>query len=333
MSRRVLVVIGVLLGAGENFLLGLQGTSSLSIDGSGPMDLDATVRISIRVFNLAKVRPATVNRAITESDMIFRKAGVQIKWVECANQNTANLPDCDEPAGPLALNLRVAPRPDPMAAGIKETLFGVAEPYENEGVHATLFYEHIDSFARAGLVPPDLVLAHAMAHELGHLLLWSKSHSPRGIMQASWRKEDLKSIEQGRLAFSSEEVKIMRANLLARQKWYEVIVAANSLPSVTSASAVTEHTPQPEPNAALAAQRAEETPAEDLRDPTLSVFQVSGSVGSAMPCQLRIKSACLQLRSGITRSLFKSKKGNGNYFRQGGSGRNMVGLPPLCGRL
>ena len=46
-------------------------------------------------------------------------------------------------------------------------------------------------------------------------------------MKASWFQGDLKVIEQGKLAFSLQEAESMKANLLARQKHYQVIVASD----------------------------------------------------------------------------------------------------------
>ena len=62
------------------------------------------------------------------------------------------------------------------------------------------------------------ILGHAMAHETGHLLLWSKSHSSTGIMKASWSREDLREIAMGHLAFTFQEAEVMRGNAKARAK-------------------------------------------------------------------------------------------------------------------
>ncbi len=52
-----------------------------------------------------------------------------------------------------------------------------------------------------------------MAHELGHLLLGSNSHSLTGLMGANWRTVDLIHMEQGGLAFSEEQSRKMKATL------------------------------------------------------------------------------------------------------------------------
>jgi len=61
------------------------------------------------------------------------------------------------------------------------------------------------------------ILGHAMAHEIGHLLLNSSAHSPVGIMQGEWDKRELTHLQAGRLLFTSEQSHLMRAEVLARQ--------------------------------------------------------------------------------------------------------------------
>ena len=38
-----------------------------------------------------------------------------------------------------------------------------------------------------------VILGHAAAHEIGHLLLGSNSHSPFGLMRARWSGQDLQN--------------------------------------------------------------------------------------------------------------------------------------------
>ena len=52
-----------------------------------------------------------------------------------------------------------------------------------------------------------------MAHELGHLLLGSNSHSRAGIMRAHWQGEELHRLSRGNLWFTSEQANHMRGKL------------------------------------------------------------------------------------------------------------------------
>ena len=56
-------------------------------------------------------------------------------------------------------------------------------------------------------------LGHVMAHELGHLLLGSNSHSGMGIMRAHWQSEELRRLSRGGLWFTNEQADRMTGKL------------------------------------------------------------------------------------------------------------------------
>ena len=45
--------------------------------------------------------------------------------------------------------------------------------------------------AAASISSQSMILGHLMVHELGHLLLDTDSHSPRGIMSSPWCRSEL----------------------------------------------------------------------------------------------------------------------------------------------
>ena len=59
------------------------------------------------------------------------------------------------------------------------------------------------------------VLAHAMAHEIGHLLL-PYGHSAAGLMRADWDAKDMRLAAHGRLNFTREQAELIRTRLLGR---------------------------------------------------------------------------------------------------------------------
>src|SRR6185503_14952467 len=57
---------------------------------------------------------------------------------------------------------------------------------------AKVYPDRVASLARgAGADPADL-LARAIAHEIGHLLMGNSRHSARGLMRAVWSREELR---------------------------------------------------------------------------------------------------------------------------------------------
>lgn len=99
-------------------------------------------------------------------------------------------------------------------------------PYEGGGVQATVFFQHVQRFAQGGPASLEQVLGHVMAHETGHLLLWTKSHAPKGIMKASWSREDLRQIARGQLPFTTQQAELMKTNLITRLRQEEYLKGA-----------------------------------------------------------------------------------------------------------
>jgi hypothetical protein len=76
---------------------------------------------------------------------------------------------------------------------------------DGKGCYADLFYERIVELQMKTHTLTAIILGHAMAHELGHLLLGTNSHSRDGLMRAQWNRGDLAEAARGNLLFSTEE--------------------------------------------------------------------------------------------------------------------------------
>lgn len=63
------------------------------------------------------------------------------------------------------------------------------------------------------IVTRGQILGHAIAHEIGHLLLASDTHSLFGIMKADYDRKDLVILGEGNLFFTAEEARLLRSAL------------------------------------------------------------------------------------------------------------------------
>ncbi len=95
--------------------------------------------------------------------------------------------------------------------GIALTLDGTA------ATDAIIFHQRVVDLERTGYVREQEILAAAMAHEIGHLLLGSNSHSATGIMRAKWTRDELELARLGRLLFTADQSILIRAEVLARR--------------------------------------------------------------------------------------------------------------------
>ena len=77
---------------------------------------------------------------------------------------------------------------------------------------AYIFYSRIQTLVADGDAGLSDILGHAMAHEIGHLLI-GPSHSQVGIMQAEWTREDLASAARNQLSFTPSQLELLRASV------------------------------------------------------------------------------------------------------------------------
>lgn len=197
--------------------LGLVLFGSLFVPAArGQGDL-AHLRVS--VFNSSPISPYTIERAESEAGRILLYVGVEVIWLNCPQDTLreASLGRCTEASFPLHLHLRIVR----VSRGLNASTVGISFSAEDgQGCYADLFYQPIQQLKEETHVSASVILGHAMAHELGHLLLGTNSHSPSGLMRAHWTREDLTNASKGNLQFSREQsLRIMSRVAHANRSW------------------------------------------------------------------------------------------------------------------
>src|SRR5690242_13125997 len=81
---------------------------------------------------------------------------------------------------------------------------------------ANVFAYDAEQLANRRGMRQGVILGHLVAHELGHLLLGSGSHSPSGVMHVPWHLKELDIIAQGLMVFMPQQAERMRTNIRAR---------------------------------------------------------------------------------------------------------------------
>jgi hypothetical protein len=95
----------------------------------------------------------------------------------------------------------------------KDSILGVAVPLAREGLNARVFDEHVRDLAVRQSRDYATLLAHAMAHEIGHVLLRSSAHIRSGLMSAVWTDAEFKWMARSMMFFTGDQSKAMRASL------------------------------------------------------------------------------------------------------------------------
>jgi hypothetical protein len=137
---------------------------------------------------------------------IFAAAGIGVEWHEPGRSSSCS-------AGHPELQVGLVEKAE-RKRQVQDGAMGLAIPGPTlAGALAYIFFDSVHRTARTNHLDPAAMLGHAMAHELGHLLLPYGSHSPNGLMRARWQTRDFKALTDQRLLFSAEESGVMKARL------------------------------------------------------------------------------------------------------------------------
>jgi hypothetical protein len=163
-------------------------------------------RIKVLVFDSAKLPSALLKRAETHAASVFREGGIEVRWINCSKSgetdNCNRVPRADE----YVLHIV----PDGKTSS--DLIFGEAFiGQDGTGKYSDVFFNRI---ARAvDRTNVAYLLGAVSAHELGHLLLGTRSHSLSGIMEPVWANESLRRIGMGTLLFTREQSQLMKTRL------------------------------------------------------------------------------------------------------------------------
>jgi hypothetical protein len=155
---------------------------------AGHPAIDLQMRSEVRV-------PAHVlKKSQDEVTRIFAGAGLAVRWTQVAPRMTVKIV-----AQVLGYDRAASP------------VMGVALRTE-KGPVVQVFFKQVQEFAHTYEVDLGTVLAHVIAHEIGHLLLSPNAHSPTGVMQAYWGKALVRDAATGSLTFTAAQAARIRGS-------------------------------------------------------------------------------------------------------------------------
>ena len=183
-----------------------------------PTVLRVSPRIRLRIYNYGISR-ALLLRSESEATDILNHAGIAVGWLDCplSAEETALYPSCLNTMGSTDFTIRILTERDAQRIAIHRGALGQALEClgDHSGCSAYIFYRDVQELARSGDASESQLLGHALAHEIGHLLLGAYSHTSEGIMRASWSQQELNTIARAHLFFTDEQSNRMRAEVSA----------------------------------------------------------------------------------------------------------------------
>ena len=150
--------------------------------------------IMISMHNAADVPEAELQQAQAQVERIFATADVTVRWGE----------------SPLQVIVRRQPGGGPGSA-TPAALGTTVGDDRARGGNAFVFYDRVLRIAHQYRQPVDVILALAMAHEIGHLLLPAPAHSATGLMKADWSGDDVRHLTTGGEPFSARQRTLLAA--------------------------------------------------------------------------------------------------------------------------
>ena len=157
-SRNFLVLSSLLT-------LSSAGLADTAPSGPATNQGDPNLKLTVRVYNHARVPGETLERAKAEAAAVFRKIRVGTAWVDCALPGT-KLPNdvgCNPRHGPTDLVLRIVPRSMTERYGFRRDVLGFAlnTKKRGSGYAAYVFFDRLQGLAgwRSAAEKP-IILGH-----------------------------------------------------------------------------------------------------------------------------------------------------------------------------
>jgi hypothetical protein len=165
-----------------------------------PRIADPNPVIFVQIENPHGLEAPGLDSARKLASKTYERAGVTLLWA---------LDETTEPDRALTIVLTVSSAAPP---GLGAEAMGVA-PTPGDGTRGTVAYVFLDkvsSFAAAHRLVVAHVLACALAHEIGHLLLPPNAHRPDSVMRDGWHPALFPPRAPGLLGFPPDQAKLLR---------------------------------------------------------------------------------------------------------------------------
>jgi hypothetical protein len=163
--------------------------------------------VVLHLSNNADVPARTLAKAQAEVVRVYRDIGVEVEWSASGVLHGASV---------QAVHVILVPYETGELRQRPQTVLGAATRTPRGTQIAYAFYRRVAAEAAQYDVSPAFVLACAIAHEIGHLLLpdgLQRGHSGAGLMRPCWDRDDFRRADMGQLRFLPEQAGLIRSRV------------------------------------------------------------------------------------------------------------------------
>jgi hypothetical protein len=178
--------------------------------------------LHVTVYDKTNLTRAFAKQVADDLRLIFRESGIEIRWIAGApDADEATLTIYDGTGGRdrerwLACHARrdIALSILPVApSSVPTSVLGMSLPLASKGLNVMVYRDRIEAAALSRGVQESELLAHAIAHEIGHVLLRSGAHDGNGLMAGVWKAREYAWIATGSMFFDPGQSAAMRASM------------------------------------------------------------------------------------------------------------------------
>jgi hypothetical protein len=165
-------------------------------------------RLCVRIYDAARTAPEQRAHAMKRAGEILRGAEVDVDWRDCS----PNLPGihevCSVPPEPGEIVVRLVRSPGAPASRTLGEAF--VDTSGRRGVLATVFMDRVEALAALARIDLVGLAGRVIAHEIGHLLLGTNTHTKNGLMREVWSVKDLSRNRGEDWVFSQTDIDRLR---------------------------------------------------------------------------------------------------------------------------
>lgn len=209
-------------------IAGILAATFTSRTATGSFDPAFTVA----VYNVAQLPRGTLARAEALAAEIFNSAGIDLHWADATVSNQMDLLNdfsmtpatgCTQRLHSESVRVEILSHAPP---GFALQALGYALPCAERGVQVTIYADRLEAVSQHTPAAFYRVLGHALAHEIGHVLLRSSTHENGGVMKRVWSRNDWQRAAVTVVPFTTNEARRMLQELRRTQMGH-VLAAGN----------------------------------------------------------------------------------------------------------
>jgi hypothetical protein len=199
------------MGDRTRLLSSVVTAAVVSVSQTGSAEAAKGPAISVLVYDFAPVSRQTLDAASERVRRIYREINVDVAWIDpVTDRQFLMMNPMSNATGTFVIQIMIRRHRASEPTAAAESVMGMAPEAGEHGGTASVFYDQVLRMAHYYRQPVEDLLAIAVAHEMGHVLLPPPGHAPTGLMRPVWDGRDIRHAVLGSLTFTPTQAAVIR---------------------------------------------------------------------------------------------------------------------------